>query len=184
MNKNKDHPAIKTNRENSWAMWIPGFNLGWHGAFLVDFRHLVGDGCIWDFKNSQDFTTDNCPVNCDDSVTLCGTCFFYDVVGNIHYGWVGRAGRIRRWFLLDQGAAAQEGGVDDPRDVAAIKIGMDLWDGNNKNLCDLVDANKEAMYPPDDWDIQFQDDCELCDENHAHNPTGSVCSNPWIGYEG
>ena len=49
--------------------------------------------------------------------------------GNTHYGWVGRASSsIRRWLLLYAAHKVQKGGVDDPRDQNAIKIGMDLWD--------------------------------------------------------
>ncbi|CAH3028934.1 unnamed protein product [Porites evermanni] len=49
--------------------------------------------------------------------------------GKTHYGWVGRAASsIRRWLLLYAAHKVQKGGVDDPRDQNAIKIGMDLWD--------------------------------------------------------
>lgn len=44
------------------------------------------------------------------------------------YGRVGRAASIRRWLLLYAADKVQKGGVDDPRDQNAIKIGMDLWD--------------------------------------------------------
>ena len=157
MNANKDHPAIKTNRENSWAMWIPGFNLGWHYGFLQDFKDLVKAGAPWDFKATEDFTSDNCPVDCPDTVTLCGSCFFYDVPGNIHYGWVGRAGRIRAWFLHNRAAAAQAGGVDDPKDTAAIDIGIDMWDGDGK-LCPKVRARKANLATRD---------CPPCAEKHT-----------------
>ena len=44
------------------------------------------------------------------------------------HGRVGRAASIRRWLLLYAADKVQKGGVDDPRDQNAIKIGMDLWD--------------------------------------------------------
>lgn len=44
------------------------------------------------------------------------------------YGWVGWAASIRRWLLLYAADKVQKGGVDDPKDQNAIKIGMDLWD--------------------------------------------------------
>jgi len=56
----------------------------------------------------------------------------YDVPGNIHYGWVGRAATIRRWLLLFAANRVQKGGVDDPKDQNAIKIGMDLRDVPSK----------------------------------------------------
>ncbi|HHG84124.1 MAG TPA: hypothetical protein ENJ82_05180 [Bacteroidetes bacterium] len=158
MNANKDHPAIKTNRENSWAMWIPFFNLGWHAAFLNDFKDLVKAGGVWDYKSSETFTSANCPVDCKDTVTLCGHCFFYDVPGNINYGWVGRAGRIRAWFLHNRAAAAQAGGVDDPKDTAAINIGIDLWDGTGKNLCVKVNASLAKLATRN---------CPTCGEKHT-----------------
>ena len=48
--------------------------------------------------------------------------------GNTDYGWVGWAASIRRWLLLYAADKVQKGGVDDPKDQNAIKIGMDLWD--------------------------------------------------------
>ena len=61
-------------------------------------------------------------------------CVNYDVPGNIHYGWVGRAATILRWLLLFAANRVQKGGVDDPKDQNAIKIGMDLWDVPSKEI--------------------------------------------------
>lgn len=52
----------------------------------------------------------------------------YYVPRDILYGRVGRAASICRWLLLYAADKVQKGGVDDPRDQNAIKIGMDLWD--------------------------------------------------------
>ena len=65
------------------------------------------------------------PADCHPIWT---TCQLYYVPGDILYGWVGRAASIRRWLLLYAADKVQKGGVDDPRDQNAIKIGMDLWD--------------------------------------------------------
>jgi len=92
------------------------------------FAKLVGNCRPWDFKCTQSFNRGSCPSRCPRTVTLCGRCVNYDVPGNIHYGWVGQAGSIRRWLLLYAADKVQKGGVDDPRDQNAIKIGMDLWD--------------------------------------------------------
>ena len=51
-----------------------------------------------------------------------------DVPRKSHYGWVGWAASIRRQLLLYAADKVQKGGVDDPGDQNAIKIGMDLWD--------------------------------------------------------
>jgi len=51
----------------------------------------------------------------------------YDVPGNIHYGWVGRAASFPRWLLLYAAHKVQKGGVDDPKDQNAIKFGMDFF---------------------------------------------------------
>ncbi|CAH3169366.1 unnamed protein product [Porites lobata] len=65
------------------------------------------------------------PADCHPIWT---TCQLYYVPGDILYGRVGRAASIRRWLLLHAADKVQKGGVDDPRDQNAIKIGMDLWD--------------------------------------------------------
>jgi hypothetical protein len=87
LNKNKNHPVIKTMRENKdWVGWIPFFNLGFLYGFLSDFRDLVKSGGPWDYKSSRTFKSGHCPVGCENTVTLCDYCFFYDVPGNINYG--------------------------------------------------------------------------------------------------
>lgn len=53
MNRNRDHPVIKTQRETQWPNWIPFFNLGWNYGALSDFRDLVKSGAPWDFKSNQ-----------------------------------------------------------------------------------------------------------------------------------
>jgi len=146
MNANRDHPAIKRYREAQWALVIPFFGLGWTYGFLEDFRELVGRGGPWDFKNTVSFESRHCPTrDCQRTVTLCGLCVDYDVAGNIHYGWVGRAADLRRWFLLWRAAKAQKGGVDPDHDVVAIKIGMDMWDTKNRSLCHHVRKHAASL---------------------------------------
>lgn len=142
MNANKDHSVIRTSRETQWPNYVPFMNLGWNAAFLQDFRNLVRAGGPWDFKSNQQQWRSvggrRCPSeSCDRTVTLCGRCFFYDVPGNIHYGWVGRQAGLRPWFLHNRAAAAQPGGVDDPRDVVAIDIGIDMAEGRG-TLCEHI----------------------------------------------
>jgi hypothetical protein len=130
MNQNRDHWVIKTKREKAWPNFVPFFNVGWNSAFLKNFTDLVRENGPWDFKNSVSFATKSCPSDngCKRTVTLCGICLDYDVPGNIHYGYVGRAALLRRWFLLRAAAGVQDGGIDPSHDVAAIKIGMDILD--------------------------------------------------------
>lgn len=159
MNTNKDHPVIKTSRENVWADLIPFFNIGWNIGFFTDFKNLVKAGAPWDFKASQSFKTKSCPSEgCERTVTMCGICFDYDVPGNIHYGWVGVAARIRPWFLHNRAAAAQKGGVDDPGDTVAIDIGISMW-FEGKALCpSLREFQNSLRLGPKD--------CEKCKENY------------------
>jgi hypothetical protein len=155
---NKDHPVIRASRENVWADFVPFFNLGWNYGFFTDFRDLVKAGGPWDFKASQSFKSQSCPSsNCNSTVTMCGSCLDYDVPGNIHYGWVGVAARIRPWFLHNRAAAAQAGGVDDPADTVAIDIGISLWQQGGGSLCSLVNRYKSGLR-------KGSKDCQVCRE--------------------
>ena len=86
-------------------------------------------------------------------------CFDYDVPGNIHYGWVGRAGGIRRWFLHNRAAAAQKGSVDDPGDSVAIDIGINMWD-KGKGLCDELRSKRGQLRRGDE-------SCVTCSDNYT-----------------
>lgn len=118
MKQNMDHHKIRSCRKNGIIM----------SSCLSDFKSLVGGGNPWDFKRTQSFVHRSCTNQCPRTVTLCDQCVNYDVPGNIHYGWVGRAANIGRLLLLSAAHMAQKGGIDDPKDQNAIKIGMDFWD--------------------------------------------------------
>jgi len=140
MDTNRNHPVIKTSREVQWPNYIPFFNIGWNAGVLLDFRSLVRAGGPWDFKSNQSqwrsHAGRDCPTrDCDRTVTLCGRCFNYDVPGNIHYGWIGRQAGLRAWFLHNRADAAQAGGLDDPKDVVAIDVGVAMAD-DGASLCD------------------------------------------------
>jgi RHS repeat-associated protein len=160
MNTNKNHPAIKTLREERWALWIPFFNLGWIAGAMEDFYNLVRTGGPWDFKNLEDYKSATTPGNgtgcpsegCDRTVTICGTCFDYDVPGNIHYGWVGRMATWRDWLLHFGADWAQvglggmlKGKGDDPKDKVAVDIGEDLADNGGGDICSPVLAHKNEL---------------------------------------
>jgi len=121
MNQNKNHiEIIRCRSLYKYFAWP---------RCLKKFAGLVGNYKPWDFKRTESFITrGSCPKGCPRTVTLCGRCVNYDVPGNIHYGWVGRAATIRRWLLLYAASRVHKGGVDDPKDQNAIRIGMDLWD--------------------------------------------------------
>ncbi len=123
MKQNVEHHVIK--RCGTWYAYI------WPWC-LKAFANLVGDDNDWDFKKSQTFRRGSCPHRCPETVTLCGQCYFHDVPGNIHYGYVGRAGGFQRMLLQFAAHRVQKGGIDDIRDQRAIRIGMDLWDHENR----------------------------------------------------
>ena len=140
MNRNRNHVEIKYCRS-------------WYGRTflrpkcLLKFKNLVGNHKPWDFKRTQSFNKGSCPSQgCPRTVTLCRRCVNYDVPGNIHYGWVGRAASISRWLLLSAAHMVQKGGVDDSRDQNAITIGMDLWDDPSlrKSFCSPVVSLRTA----------------------------------------
>ena len=75
----------------------------------------------------------SCPYHCPKTVTLCGQCIYYNVPGNIHYGYVSCAASIRHWLLLFAANTVQKAsGIDDTRDPNAIRIGMGRWDDPRK----------------------------------------------------
>lgn len=64
--------------------------------------------------------------------------YMYDIWSNVHYGFVGAAASFTAWELTAGAGAANlmsslgaslitYGQADDPRDQAAIRLGIDLW---------------------------------------------------------
>jgi hypothetical protein len=144
MQANRNHPVIKNLREIRWPRYVPFFNLGWTAGFLYDFRNLVKAGGPWDFKVTESFVRGNCPTDkCAGTVTICGICFYKDVPGNIHYGYVARMASLRRWVIYAGGHSAAPGFVDDADDRAAISIGIEMAEKGTP-LCVLISA-KEAQ---------------------------------------
>lgn len=112
-------------------------------------------------KNSEPFTSDNCiskTRNCKASVTLCGSCTLKENIGNIHYGWIGRAIGFSRGELLFAASVYQKGGPDEPHDIVAINIGMDLWDKGGE-LCSLIKIHENALKADGARDLS---NCEPC----------------------
>lgn len=155
MNRNKNHPVIRTMREVRWPRYVPGFNIGWTAGALYDFAQLVRGGGPWDFKSHQGRTGSgewraapgrNCPTdNCDQTVTLCGTCVNYDVPGNIHFGWVGAAASLRSWLLhFGAGIVQPNRWTDDPRDAVAVEIGEEMWNSGT-DLCSQIRSRRSEL---------------------------------------
>jgi len=102
------------------------------------WESLVRFGARWDFKTQID-------DEMGDNIRLCASenaCRWYDsdVVGNIHFGYVGRAAGFRPIELhMGAGKAHQEGDDpgsgrfwwygDDPLDGMAIRLGIKLYHG-------------------------------------------------------
>ena len=113
----------------------------------IEFYKRVRTGGAWDSKNSISFESSECKTKsptCKKGVTLCGQCTLIENIGNIHYGWIGRAIGFPRNILTAVAAAYQNGGVDESHDAAAIIIGMDMFDQNG-NLCDYIKQNIESL---------------------------------------
>ena len=113
----------------------------------IEFYKRVRTGGAWDLKNSISFESSECKTKsptCKKGVTLCGQCTLIENIGNIHYGWIGRAIGFPRNILTAVAAAYQNGGVDESHDAAAIIIGMDMFDQNG-NLCDYIKQNIESL---------------------------------------
>lgn len=130
----------------------------------------------WDFKSLDKYksatTSGNgtgCPSEgCDNTVTICGACFDYDVPGNIHYGWVGRMAGWRDWLLHLGADWAQvrwdilSGEGDDPKDKVAVDIGEDLADGGGGDICAPILAHKNELR-------RGPSDCKACNLKYTGN---------------
>ena len=128
--------------------WIPGGAI----AGLINIYNaykrwydLVKTGGIWDHKSAIRSAYGDWSM---DSST--NTEYFYDIWSNVHYGYIGKACGFPDWDLLAGAGAAQVmagtvpdgywrrrfeelgdadflAAFDDPKDQAAIRLGMRLW---------------------------------------------------------
>lgn len=166
MNTNRNHPTIVTMREVRWPRYVPFFNVGWTSAALADFAGLVRGGAVWDFKSRQGNRTNgawrarpgrSCPTsNCDRTATMCGLCFNYDVPGNIHFGWIGRAAGLRSWLLhFGAGLVQPNRWTDDPKDAVAVAIGEAMWDSGT-DLCSQLRSRRPAL------NLDRTQNCPIC----------------------
>ncbi len=160
MNTNRNHPVIKK-MQTKWPRYVPFLNIGWTAAALRAFALLVRRGGPWDFKSNQKWWRASagrkCPTtDCDLTVTMCGMCFNYDVPGNIHFGWIGRAGNLRSWVLHFAAGVVQPGRwTDDPKDAAAVAIGEAMW-SSRAHLCDELRRRRNQL------NLHRTENCSSC----------------------
>jgi Bacterial toxin 44 len=87
---------------------------------------------------------------------MCGLCFNYDVPGNLHFGWIGRAASLRSWLLHFGAGLVQPGRwTDDPKDAAAVEIGEEMWD-NGTDLCGQLHSRRS------DLNLAGTGNCPIC----------------------
>jgi hypothetical protein len=118
-------------------------------------------------QGESKFKTDHCPMDCPRTTTICGICFFYDVAGNVNYGYMGTWMNIPLYYLLEKAAAAQKGGVDPPEDIAAIILGAALATRNKgggaltvADLCTQIKQQQNVL------NKQGTSGCSPCTEKY------------------
>ena len=100
------------------------------------FANKVRPGGLWDFKAQKEWGLAWSQLYLYDGVLLR-----YDDVGNIHYGYVGRAAFSEKLLLKVAGGVQiltdtsswdyWKSNFDDPHDQWAVSFGCALWDGGN-----------------------------------------------------
>ncbi len=111
------------------------FNIGKSTATAV-FVNNVRPGGLWDFKSQ-----DSWGLVSEQTYRYENMLLEFDDIGNIHYGYVGRA-LFCEDVLLTAGGMVQiisgtsdfnywDSNFDDPRDQAMISIGSNLWNKCN-----------------------------------------------------
>lgn len=136
----------------------------------LTWKRLVETGAKYDFKNDSRTmmspTSDHCPVDCANTITLCSSsasdCFVVDVPGNLFYAHVGRfVGWTELTLQLGSQFAQLDASAtwDPPEDTRMIRLGFVLPDPLSRNdLCSAINANRS---------IFTLRDCANCDEETA-----------------
>ncbi len=147
--------------------------VGDHSAWALGmWAWLVRTGGVWDFKTQLDASIGEmapCRQNCNGklwSVTLDGHCMTYEVAANIHFAFVGRHAGFSEERLLSGASDAQVAEArgeteDDPRDVAAIRKGFELFNaGSARGLSSSgLRSNYYENLPEGDGDPAGCDPC-------------------------
>ncbi|WP_179861559.1 polymorphic toxin type 44 domain-containing protein [Bacillus toyonensis] len=125
-------------------------NLGSYPAGVgLKFVQHVKSGSDWDYKRQFGYGYYN----------FNGRVLAAEDIGNMHYGYVGRAAGFTRSLLSTAAGAYQiysgtsnfawaDSYYDDPNDQAWISYGMDLWDNRSlaKSFARSTTPNTDALY--------------------------------------
>ncbi|MBL1218682.1 MAG: hypothetical protein D8M59_14455 [Planctomycetes bacterium] len=147
-----NYHEVWLNREQGWRHWFTDPFL-WH-----IWQGRVAPGGEWDYKEKsfawscvrQNGTYACASPPCEKSAELCGTCVHTGVLGNMNYGFTGRANGFSCTMLLTVGHADKWPWKSDSNcDQASIWAGCVLYDrmkrDGNVNVLpsDVCDVMKE-----------------------------------------
>jgi len=164
MMKNLDHTASKKIRDlldvGVLDALMPGNQVTDIALAMDIWRSMVGNRRPWDHKQ---VVKDTFGEWSSDAVSR--RSYKFDIWSNLHYGYIGLSVGFSRWVLkAGAGLAQLKAGTsppgywkrrldsigdadvlaafDDPDDQAAIVLGMDLWDAQERKLTltQLVDG--------------------------------------------
>lgn len=123
----------------------PAIGAGGRAAAYREWVRLVRSGAVWDHKPYISSTYGNWSED-----PTYRREYFFDVWSNLHYGYIGKSVGFSQWELLNGAGAAQVAdgtnppgywgrrterlgdadflaAFDDPKDQAAIRLGITLW---------------------------------------------------------
>ena len=132
--------------KNSWILLLSTEDPEW--AVMKQFASLVGTGQVWDYKVNINKAFGSYAYDQEN-----GNLYRFDIWGNVHYGYIGRAIGFSEELLLNAAGLAQAMSdgksysdissharagtlyqMDAPEDQVAIRIGMNLWKAKGKNV--------------------------------------------------
>ena len=161
MKTNAASPEVKSIADaNGATMLVPARKAGKRIWALNKWRDLVAKGHEWDFKTFLDPASHdspksaNCPTDkCKGFLTLCGNCYRFDIVANIHFGYVGKAAGFTNIELYKGADVAQiidsrgRELMDPDVDKDAIQVGIEMY-VNQVTLCQAL-KGKKVIKPPE-----------------------------------
>lgn len=130
-------------------------------SVYMEWIDRVRKGQPWDFKTFLDPNSiespelGECPAErCKGFLTICGECYAFDIVANIHYGYVGKASGFTDIELKGGAGVFQiidnfpRDLWDPPQDSAAIDVGIRAHGG--VGLCEaLKNLTSKSPVPRD-----------------------------------
>lgn len=160
------------------------FRAGMYFASLIRLKSHLGGGGTFDFK-PDNRVLDGCPVECPNTVTLCGLCLDDDVPGNFAFGFLAEyVGKGTKWALDYSEDLAQADHKrdpvnnpnphDSPDDVASITDGGELGGDmrkhppkNKDEFKDRVCASIKKLAKDKSMTVHA---CPLCDKEYKGHP--------------